>query len=444
MRIKPLAAAAAVASIIAAAVCIPTAQAVSTPYEAQDIPWSVPGSVIADSTATGGQAVSFTRNTAGTGTPDGAVQSVTVRARGVECWAGERPNLRVSIGGTVLGNQAVPQSGWADYTFTPQAPTSGTVKVEFTNEFAGHYWLGVCYRTLLVDTVTVNTAAAPEATPTTTTTTPPATTPPPVAGGEYVAMGDSYSSGEGANRTATTNPDPALYVAPVNNGCNSGRSIKAYPYLIASDEGYTLKNVSCGGSNIDHVLTTGQYGEPPQIQALSADTRLVTGTIGGNDAGLLYVLQVCFQNGWWFLCNNPEGQVNVKIDAMKPRLVTMFREILTRAPNAVVRWAGYPDIVAPPGQPVGACTWLDGNEQAAMQRMLVRTNNAIRDALNQVRTETGRDIAYVEPLAGSFPAVDTSCSGLPTRYMNGAEPTSPFHPNIRGQRLYADLYEASW
>jgi hypothetical protein len=90
----------------------------------------------------------------------------------------------------------------------------------------------------------------------------------------YVALGDSYSAGSGV-----LPPDPA---APPE--CL--RSLLNYPHVIASDIGAQLTDVTCGGAQTSDFFTSQYQGVPPQLNALSKQTHLVTMTIGGNDSNV--------------------------------------------------------------------------------------------------------------------------------------------------------------
>jgi len=110
----------------------------------------------------------------------------------------------------------------------------------------------------------------------------------------YVAMGDSYASGEGLQANATT------YIAPSNNdGCQ--RSATAYPALVASSLDVDLGQfetygsggfVACSGATSKDLLK-GENGEPAQLSALSSATRWVTVTAGGDDLHFSNVLLAC-------------------------------------------------------------------------------------------------------------------------------------------------------
>jgi hypothetical protein len=114
------------------------------------------------------------------------------------------------------------------------------------------------------------------------------------ASSEYVALGDSYSSGEGLQPGATT------YISPSNDdGCH--RSAKAYPVLVAASLNVNLGQfetygsggfVACSGATSKDLLN-GEDGEPSQLSALSSETHWVTVTDGGDDLHFSNVLIAC-------------------------------------------------------------------------------------------------------------------------------------------------------
>lgn len=125
-------------------------------------------------------------------------------------------------------------------------------------------------------------AAVPPSPPSTPVPAPAVTTPqldeippaPPVAvpkaGSLYVAMGSSYAAG------------PALPPPATGGFARCGQSLVNYPRLLAKEFNLKLIDRSCSGAKTDNIL--GPWAEiPPQIEAVTAETRLVTVTIGGND-----------------------------------------------------------------------------------------------------------------------------------------------------------------
>lgn len=427
--------------------------------------------VVNEATASGGKAFKLVRNATGTLTgATGQITNIKVRARGEMC-VDEWPNMMVTLNGNVVANQSVNTDGWVDYDFPVNVPAgANSVQISLTNERLSIFFGAlVCSRNLIVDKVTLTTETATPTTTTTTTTTtaPPTTTTgiptttttstPLPPSGKYVAMGDSYSSGWGANRNPGVPGNNALY-----SNMNCGRSSKAAQVLLAAERNLQLFNVACGGANTEHILTKAYQGEPPQIEAVTSDTSLVTFTIGGNDAGLMYILSQCVKassncvpentSGLWFSPASLISQMNTKINALQPKIEAVLRAIVQRAPTAKIRPAGYPNIIAPPGNPVGTCTWLNAGEQAFFQDATIRTNNKIRDAVNVVKAESGADIVFVDPYAVTSPFLvlgadgksRDSCSSASNRYMNNVTEVSlsygGWHPNIIGQDEYKQLY----
>ncbi|HEY8886761.1 MAG TPA: SGNH/GDSL hydrolase family protein [Candidatus Microsaccharimonas sp.] len=99
---------------------------------------------------------------------------------------------------------------------------------------------------------------------------------------QYVAMGDSYSSGLGTD-DYTLNPD-----------CYRGFSSYAY-YLTDNTQLDPPLFVACAGATTDDILWANPnvITESAQDLSLTGDTEYVTLTIGGNDAGFTDVLDGC-------------------------------------------------------------------------------------------------------------------------------------------------------
>ncbi|WIE77102.1 SGNH/GDSL hydrolase family protein [Curtobacterium sp. MCSS17_007] len=167
-------------------------------------------------------------------------------------------------------------------------------------------------------------------------------------GSEYVALGDSYSAGYGLS-------DPTRLPT---NAC--GQSARDYPHRIAARFGLDLTDVTCAGATSRDVVSGYQFrGVPPQVRALSDRTRLVTLTIGGNDADLFGTAASC-------LALSPIGPVFSGRDAPSCRstlvhdgvddldvrirsrvalgIADTLAAVRRAAPNAVVVLVGYPAI----------------------------------------------------------------------------------------------------
>ncbi|MFJ2766394.1 SGNH/GDSL hydrolase family protein [Streptomyces sp. NPDC087300] len=165
----------------------------------------------------------------------------------------------------------------------------------------------------------------------------------------YVALGDSYSAGSG--------------VLPLDPGAPllCARTSKNYPHLLAASLGATLKDVTCGGAQTKD-FTQAQYpGVAPQFDALSADTDLVTLTIGGNDnSTFINAILACGSagvatGGQGSPCktlygNTFKDQVETKT---YPAIRSALNQIKARSPKAKVAILGYPWIT--PAKAVPGC-----------------------------------------------------------------------------------------
>src|SRR5271165_556434 len=98
------------------------------------------------------------------------------------------------------------------------------------------------------------------------------------AGVSYVAMGDSYTSAPGVLPVELTAPPEC------------GQSEVNYPHLVAAALKLSVTDVSCGGAKTEN-FTVAQYPhQPPQFDALTASTEVVSLGMGGNDHNLFATL----------------------------------------------------------------------------------------------------------------------------------------------------------
>lgn len=143
------------------------------------------------------------------------------------------------------------------------------------------------------------------------------------AGPDYVALGDSYSSGTGAG-----NYDP--------NSGSCQRSANAYPNLwAASHATSSYKFVACSGATTT-TIASGQLG------ALSSSTTLVSVTAGGNDAGFADVMQTCvLQSNSSCQSRVTQAETYMK-NTLPGQLDSLYGKIRAKSPSARVVVLGYP------------------------------------------------------------------------------------------------------
>ncbi|MBM0229314.1 MULTISPECIES: SGNH/GDSL hydrolase family protein [Micromonospora] len=137
----------------------------------------------------------------------------------------------------------------------------------------------------------------------------------------YVALGDSYSSGVGAGPYDLS---------------TCLRSQKSYaPLWAAAHAVSSFRFPACGGAVTADVINS-------QVGSLSSSTTLVTITIGGNDAGFADVITSC-RFGSTSTCTNAVNEAKSFATATLPgRLDATYAAIRNRAPNARLVVLGYP------------------------------------------------------------------------------------------------------
>jgi lysophospholipase L1-like esterase len=231
------------------------------------------------------------------------------------------------------------------------------------------------------------------------------------AASQYVALGDSYSSGVGTR---------TYY----NDGTSCERSPDAYGPLIASARGYTLSFQACSGAKTTDVNSS-------QLETLSSTTNLVTITIGGNDAGFSNVILNCA--AYYFTCDSAISSANSFIQNQLPGLLdTTYSDIRSHASNAHVVVLGYPHLFTSTG------TTCNFNALTSTHEKELNNTGDLLDGVISARA-TAHGFTYVDPRNAFLPHEVCSSS----EWLNGqSNPLSEsYHPNISGQAEFATLIE---
>ncbi len=260
-----------------------------------------------------------------------------------------------------------------------------------------------------------------------------------VPNARYVAMGDSFSSGEG-------NPPFEPGTDTSDNKCH--RSSQAYPRLLQSDPNLNLGSmafVACSGAKTSDVLYggsgDGNWAEGAQIDVLSADAETVTITIGGNDVGFKDYVSACVL----FLCGPGSStfdtiMANINSAAFLSHLKEVYNEILRTAPSANVYVINYPYVIK-----------ADDNYQNCILRdrsgaklVTDALNDSIQLATTQVRQESvdfNARLKYVDATASGSPFEGRQlCASDDVSFhpiMVAVEYS--FHPNDTGHEEYYAL-----
>jgi len=224
---------------------------------------------------------------------------------------------------------------------------------------------------------------------------------PAATGDNYVALGDSYSSGVG---TGSYTLDAA---------CK--RSVYAYPYLYAQKHpGTSLSFVACSGAKTSDLLAT-------QLQSVTSATTLVTMTIGGNDIGFANLIYQCTVGDCSAALDSTAANLKATLDGP---LDQVFNAVKKAAPNAKIVVLGYPRVFSNTG-----CLGTLGITSTERTKA-----NALADALDtEIAGRASADGVTYESAIGAFTG-HAVCSLSP--YLNGLNlfnTGESYHPTRSGQ-----------
>jgi hypothetical protein len=285
----------------------------------------------------------------------------------------------------------------------------------------------------------------------------------PVAGQPaFAAMGDSFVSGEGAQR----------YIEGTNrrleNECR--RAPTAYPVLLARAGVETRRLpsrvvfVACSGAVAEHVWWRPQFaGEPPggppspQLAQLvqlvddhDVDLEMVVLSVGGNDAGFGVIARTCFLPGPCDeLAERWTGQL-VDPDGLPARLDRAYAEIAAALPGVRVVVIPYPVPIEP-----DSCSdsTLSDAEHRFLHDHTVRLNSVVGEAAARADFEFAAEVQWALLDAGQALCGDGDVTGVNWLDLNPvggslAQTVNPrnwlhnsLHPNERGHATIAVAIE---
>jgi len=230
---------------------------------------------------------------------------------------------------------------------------------------------------------------------------------------QYVALGDSYSSGVGTR---------VFYEE--SGSCK--RSPDAYGPKIAAAKGYTLSFQACSGAKTTEV-------NAKQLGTLSSSTALVTITIGGNDAGFSNVILNCAL--YYFTCGSAISEANEFIAKKLPALLeTTYKDIRAKASTAEVIVLGYPKLFTKEGATCNVNFLTSGNEKK-MNETAEKLDSTLKGRAEAMKFK------FVNPTS-AFESHEV-CSS--SEWLNGqSNPLEEsYHPNVKGQEEFTTLVKAA-
>ncbi len=283
---------------------------------------------------------------------------------------------------------------------------------------------------------TPGTAPPTPVTSTSPSSTPPPSTPPSVDAGltNYVALGDSYTA------APLFRPDARI------RGCL--RSPDNYPAQVARANGLTLTDVSCSGATTDNMVEPQRFAkggaqQPPQFDALTPDTDLVTVGIGANDFRFFGRMIIdCIALAPSDRSGSPCERANEiapapqriedKLDVITTHVASVAKGIKQRTPGARVLMVGYPQLLPAAGR-CGSKLPLAAGDYGFVRRLNLSLADAVRagalqaevDYVDLIEASQGHDICSKKPWIAGVRGPQRLALGL--------------HPYRREQRAVAGL-----
>jgi lysophospholipase L1-like esterase len=239
----------------------------------------------------------------------------------------------------------------------------------------------------------------------------------------WVGLGDSFAAGP-------LIPNQSL--SPL--GCL--RSDNNFAHKAAAQLGYSLTDASCSGARTDHMTasqSTDAGTNPPQFNALTSTTDVVTVQIGGNDIGFSEILQNCVTFNPFDGCKdeyvvNGVDEITQRINATAPKIAAVLQGVHTRSPAARVFVVNYAAILPHTGSfgcwpqiplAFSDVSWLRSKQQELNAMLATQAAANSATLVNDYTASIGHDacksssVRWVEPLIPGNPA-------------------APFHPNANG------------
>jgi lysophospholipase L1-like esterase len=249
----------------------------------------------------------------------------------------------------------------------------------------------------------------------------------------FTALGDSFAAG----------PLIPTQLAPLGCLKSSNNYGRIAQRTLAFAE---YRDATCSGARTAHMTQTQNVSpgpNPPQFDSLSADTRLVTLTIGGNDIGFSDLAEDCvailpFGSPCRDRYTRNGDEISRRIAATAPLVDAVLDGIRARSPLTRVLVVNYSAILPHSGSgcwprmPVTPrdVAWLRSKHEE-LNAMLAQQAAANGAGLVDVyAASVGRD----------------ACTGSGTRWVEPYVPgnvAAPLHPNLRGMQAMANLVVAA-
>lgn len=296
---------------------------------------------------------------------------------------------------------------------------------------------------------------------------------------DYLAMGDSYSSGEG-----DIEADGGYYLEGTERRGRCHVSRRSYPFLLSDTwkmrrgkfrsiacsgarilpdyigrlESYRGQSVSITGSNYydstpEWALSEFRQGYVPQIEFVKRyKPKVVTLTGGGNDVGFADILKYCAFPAWESLVvtinsscryasdESAKQELKNSIRNQYRSMRNTIRKIKMMSPETKIYLIGYPQFINNPWLSCGYNTAsLDRSERSMIREMVREMNNVLW------RAASGEGAPFID-IENSLEGGQLCAGGkyvtglynIPIYYKPNNGIQEIFHPNAAGHRKMSE------
>lgn len=314
----------------------------------------------------------------------------------------------------------------------------------------------------------------------------PATASGALTGATYVALGDSYSSGEGLGPFQVGTNGSVTNTQSTCHRSASGAYSDLSPAIVlpqVTDRAFW----ACSGATTQDMewqvpettWTPNQYGQPRQLTTIGSTTKYITLTVGGDNVQFSKVAAACvtLEAGNYHKmtgsgCSAQLSKEKSNLSSLQTELPKLYEDLLSRAaPGAELVVAGYPQIFPSSFKGVGKnggqpfCTFDHINHAGTafivgmtvtnaqqVAKFEANLNTTIQNAVNAAAKAYPGQIKYSNIYPTSVPrnckgtTPNATVAGFEFAAGSGGGPVgvvsdASFHPTKAGQKVYAKAIE---
>ncbi len=225
-------------------------------------------------------------------------------------------------------------------------------------------------------------------------------------GGSYVALGDSFTAGQGAS--------------PTLDGVCFRSATESYPAILASASSYRDRTINAACSAASTSLIPGQIASLGA--GVAANASLVTITVGGIDAGAAAIVAACGAGAQSLECQAAFTAAADGLPAVAQSLAGTYTAVAAAFPKARIYVLTYPRLFDPMyADPVTAATVNEATDalNGAIAWAVYSTGNPRVSLVDVTARFAAHGIGSADPWIAFGPSVES------------------FHPNAAGNAAYA-------